>query len=152
VLFTTCWKIRMFVRYSVGYTQKNNKNLSFIWTTICWKHYKFFSFYPHLIEHIIKSFFLKYIILCIRIQTAAKSCTTMNFVEKKSLRKQKIMFSFKKKKKKWVAWPQVNFLWTFSKYKAFKQKILLRNWKTYQLSWFQKNINLFRLWYKSELF
>jgi hypothetical protein len=40
--------------------------------------------------------------------------------------------------KKIVAWPQVNFLWTFSKYKAFIQKILFRNWKTYQLSWFQK--------------
>jgi hypothetical protein len=41
--------------------------------------------------------------------------------------------------KKCVAWPQVNYLWTFSKYIAFIQKILLRNWKTYQkLSWFQK--------------
>jgi hypothetical protein len=40
--------------------------------------------------------------------------------------------------KKCVAWPQVNFLWTFWKYKAFIQKILLRNWNTYQLCWFQK--------------
>jgi hypothetical protein len=35
-------------------------------------------------------------------------------------------------KKKCVAWLQVNFIWTFSKYKAFAQKILLWNWKTYQ--------------------